>query len=72
MKILGLFEYHRFKIVFAGNADETEYNVTISECGYLISYPSTDIRIARDKFQYLVADALYRTSFTDVSNYMQS
>lgn len=71
MKILGVFEYHRYKILFAGNVDETEYNVTVSESGNMTAYPSTDIRVARDKFQYLVEDAIYRTSFTDVSCYMQ-
>lgn len=72
MEILGVFEYHRYKIVFAGNADETEYNVTVSESGNLTSYPSTDIRVARDQFQDLVSDAIYRTSFTDVACYIQS
>ena len=73
MKKLGSLQYHRFKILFAANEEETDFNVTRKEGKtFTVLYSGHVLGEARDIFQDAVYDALNRTSRSDVTCFMQS
>lgn len=73
MKILGSLQYHRYHILFAANADETDFNVTTKEHEQItVLYSGTVLGEARRYFQTAVHDAMYRTSRSDVDCFMQT
>lgn len=71
MQLLGEFNYHRFSIKLKASEDETTFTVEKQEDNINQIETFTDLSKAKDKFQYFITDALYYTSFTDVSIWMQ-
>jgi hypothetical protein len=71
MKTLGEINYHRFKISLKASEDEKSFTVDKQEDNVNQTETFTDFSRAKTKFDYLVTDALYYSSFTDVSIWMQ-
>jgi len=73
MNKLGLFNYHRYKILFAVNDEETVFNVTQKEHNTItVLYSGSVLGEARDIFEDAVYKAIGRTSRSDVECFMQT
>lgn len=82
MRLLGNFKYHIYNVKLEAHGDETEYKITlVVQSTTSLRNPDykdipqietfDDLRIARDRFENIVHDVIFRTSFTDVSIYQQ-
>lgn len=75
MTKLGAFEYHMYKVTFTVSADETEWVVKTwqdkeSPSDY-DEHTFADLSPARTAFENAIHNAIYRTSYTDVSIWAQ-
>jgi predicted GNAT family acetyltransferase len=78
MKTLGEFKYHRFDISLKVTDDETkftvestEYSTTDRKSGVNRKLEYFNLSEARRQFETLLNQALYYTSLSDVSLWMQ-
>jgi hypothetical protein len=80
-QMLGRFTYHNYKVVLEATQDEVDYRVRIWNGNFrnrnaekrpkpeVLLY--NDLRLARTQYEEAVIRLISRTSFTDVSIFMQ-
>lgn len=75
MTKLGSFEYHMYKVTFTVSDDETEWVVKAwsdkQDPGSCDVHTFGDLSPARTAFENAIHNAIYRTSYTDVSIWAQ-
>lgn len=78
-QMLGRFTYHNYKVLLEATFDEVDYRVRIWDGSFRAGdkrvtpeiLTSRDLRIAQSQYEEAVIRLVSKTSFTDVSLFMQ-